>query len=233
MTKIDNKNFILKHDNFQMMTRTFKSIDEHRFINSCLKGLYQRNQLDNKLYYPLDVANYASKQNIGMSKAYDELILLVTKFKETTVQIPLGGSRTYHTSIIYDFITDKNLYTIQVKYNKKIIPLISGTMVKGKFSAYDSRADNTNSSRRYLMAELIQRNTYLIKNHGFVTLQVTDIRTALNIKEGEYAEYKELNRTIIKPALKDMINNLLEPIKVSKGNRISVTFVFTTPYKGD
>jgi len=81
--KINNANVVLKHDLMFEVTKKFESIDEHRFLNSCLQGNYQRELFNEAKYYPIDVRNYASKQNVNVSKAYEELIELVTKYKET------------------------------------------------------------------------------------------------------------------------------------------------------
>lgn len=221
--KINNANIVLKHDLMFEVTKKFESIDEHRFLNSCLQGNYQRELFNEAKYYPIDVRNYASKQNVNISKAYEELIELVTKYKETTVKIPLDDNRTWHTSLIYDFIVDRSLYTIQVQFNKKIIPLISGEMEAGKFSIYDAKLDKISSNRRYMMCELIQRNMWKIQKFGFFILTIPEIRSGINLKETEYKQFKDLNRGIIQASIKDIASNLGIRLKAT-GNKVKVRF---------
>ena len=221
--KIENGNIVLKHDLMFEITKKFESIDEHRFLNSCLQGNYQRELFNEAVYYPIDVRSYASKQNVGISKAYEELIDLVTKYMETTVKIPLDTDKTWHTSLIYDFIVDKSDFTIQVQFNKKIIPLISGEMEAGKFSIYNSKLDVIPSSKRYKMCELLQRNMWKIKKFGYFILTVPEIRDAINIKDHQYREFKALNRSIIQASIKDLASNLGIRLK-STGNMNRVRF---------
>jgi len=221
--KIEDGNIVLKHDELTKVTKAFNSIDEHRFLNSCLASNYQRELFDKAKYYPVDVNSYAMKQNISLGKAHTELIAIIKKYMETTIQVKLDDDRTWFTSIIYDFVSDSSIKSITVQFNKKIIPLISGTMEAGKFCMYDSRMDKVPSTRRYLMAELIQRNMWKIEKDGYVVLQVVEIREALNMLEGEYKEYKELNRTVIQPTLRDIVDHLGIQL-VGKGNRKEVRF---------
>lgn len=221
--KIKSENMILKHDVLKDITSKFNTIDEHRFFNSCLQGNYQRNLLNESIYYPIDVRNYAYKSGISIGNAYAELIILVKKYKETTLEVKLDDNRTWYTSIIYDFIGDKELNTIQVQFNKKIIPLISGDMEAGKFCLYDTRMDKVPSSRRYLMGELLQRNMWKIQKYGFFTLKTSEIREELNLKDTEYKEFKALNRSIIQQSIEDLVDNLGISLK-SIGNKYEVRF---------
>lgn len=221
--KIENGNIVLKHDLMFEITKKFESIDEHRFLNSCLQGNYQRELFNEAIYYPIDVRSYASKHNLNVSKAYEELIDLLLRYRETTLKIPLDTDKTWHTSLIYDFIVDRRDFTIQVQFNKKIIPLISGEMEAGKFSIYNSKLDTIPSNKRYKMCELLQRNMWRVQKFGYFILTVPEIREAINLKEHQYKDYKALNRGIIQPSIKDLASNLGIRLK-STGNMNRVRF---------
>lgn len=222
-TNIKSENMVLKHDALKDITSKFDTIDEHRFLNSCLQGNYQRNLLSESTYYPIDVRNYAYKSGLSIGAAYKELIILVKKYRDTELEVKLDESRTWCTSIIYDYIIDKDFHTIQVQFNKKIIPLISGDMDVGKFCMYDTRMDKVPSSRRYLMGELIQRNMWKITKYGFFTLKTSEIREELSLGPKEYEEFKALNRSIIQQSLEDLVDNLAISLK-SVGNKYEVRF---------
>ena len=224
----DNKQIVLKHDLLNEVTKKFESIDEHRFLNSCLEGTYQRELLASEKYYPMNVESYARKQSISLGKAFTELTELVTKYKETTLKIPLDDNTIWHTSIIYDFITDKSSNTIQVRFNKKIIPLISGDMEKGKYCLYDGRLDVIPSNRRYLMGELIQRNIWKLEKYGFFILHVAEIREKIGLLSTEYIDFKDLNRCIIQASIKDVKKQLDIHIKARGSVRKGVKFESTT-----
>lgn len=216
---------VLKHDAFAEVGKKFESIDEHRFLNSCLENTYQRKLLCENTHYTVDVHAYALKSNVSLGRAYQELVDIAKKYMDTVLEIKVDKSTTWRTTIIHDMTYDDNLYTIAIQWNKKIIPLISGEMIKGSFCYYDSRMDKVPSSKRYLMGELLQRNLWKLKKQAFFVLKVPEIRYHLNIQDDEYQEYKELNRTIIKATLKDLEKNL--NIKLyAKGNRHQVRFSY-------
>lgn len=219
-----DKQIILKHDLLVEVTKKFESIDEHRFLNSCLEGTYQRELLASEKYYAVSVTNYAKKYNVSIGKAFTELTDLITRYKETTLKIPLDDNTVWHTSIVYDFITDKATNTIQIKFNKKIIPLISGDMEKGRYCLYDGRLDVIPSNRRYLMGELIQRNMWRIDKHGFFILQVKDIRESINLLPTEYMDFKDLNRCVIQASIKDVKKQLDIHIKAKGSVKKGVKF---------
>ena len=221
--ELGGKEVVLKHDVMLELSCKFGSIDEHRFLNSCLVNNYQRIAFEEKTYYAVDVASYAKKQSIGLAKAFREVVDLATKYKETTFQIKLDKNITWYTSLIYDFVIDEKLYTVEVQWNKKIIPLISGEMEKGKFSLYDGRMDRIPSSKRYALSELLQRNLWQLKKKPYFELTVRDIRDMLGMQEGEYPLFSEFNRSVIKPTLKDLEKHLNIKLQV-KGNRHKVRF---------
>ena len=221
----ENSKLVLKHDNMREVCKQFENIDEHRFLNSCLENNYHRKLLCENTYYLVDVHAYSVKSGVSLSRAYKELLDITKKYMDTVLEIKLDNNTVWRTTLIYDLHYNDENCTISVQWNKKIIPLISGEMLKGTFSFYDTRMDKVPSSRRYLMGELIQRNLWKLKKEKFFVLSVPEIRQHLNMKDTEYMEYKEINRTIIKATLKDLEKNLGVKL-VAKGNRFRVQFSY-------
>jgi hypothetical protein len=193
---------ILKHNQLQLLSSKFDSIDEQRFLNSCLSDNWQREMFEETGYYPVNIVNYASKQNIGIGKAFTELRNFAQEFTKE-LYIELDSGETWVTRIVYDYKYDSVNKTLSVRFNKDLIPFISGAMQAGDFVIYDNRMDSVPSNRRFLMGELLQKYLYKLDKDGKFLLPLKDIRKGLNLKETEYKQYAQLNKVIIKPTLKD------------------------------
>jgi len=220
---MNSKQVILKHDQLQNLSSRFESIDEQRFLNSCLIDVYQRDLLDRESYYPVDINNYASKQNISLGKAYQELKQFAERFTES-LKIELPTGETWVTRLIYSYKYDDSNISLSIRFNEEIIPYISGDMPKGEFCTYNARLDTVPSNRRYLMGELIQRNLYKLSKEGKFILSIPSIRYALNLKEGEYKVYSGLYQRVIKETLVDLAE--LSNIYLSVSKR-SIGVIFT------
>ena len=194
--------FILKRDDLMGLGGWFDGIDEIRFLNCCLVGLEQKELLSETQYYPVNIDRYADKSGLSVSKAYEEVKLFADKLKHIDLKIKLGSS-IWITSFIYDYVYDDLNKTIHIQWNKKIIPAISGEMLPGTFCYYDSRMDSVSSNKSYRLAELLQRYLWHIRQHGSYQLDIDLIRKQTGT-EKLYIEYKELNRWVIQPALKDL-----------------------------
>ena len=216
------KKVVLKHDMLQLLGREFSSIDEQRFLNTCLVDNYQRVQFNREEYYPVNIINYAEKQNISLGKAYTELLNYVQDFTKE-LRIPLQGGETWVTRLIYSYKYDQANLTLKVRFNEEVIPYLSGEMIAGTFSTYDVRLDKVPSNRRYLMSELIQRNLWKFKYNESFTLSVGDIRSALNLKDTEYLVFADLTKGVIKKTLTDLAEITKIYLRVKK-NRLGVTF---------
>ena len=218
----EGKKIVLKHDMLQLLGREFSSIDEQRFLNTCLVDNYQRVQFNREEYYPVNIINYAEKQNISLGKAYTELLNYVQDFTKE-LRIPLQGGETWVTRLIYSYKYDQANLTLKVRFNEEVIPYLSGEMIAGTFSTYDVRLDKVPSNRRYLMSELIQRNLWKFKYNESFTLSVGDIRSALNLKDTEYLVFADLTKGVIKKTLTDLAEITKIYLRVKK-NRLGVTF---------
>jgi len=220
------KELILKHDDLQTITTKFNSINEHRFFNSCVQDIYQREQVKEDKFYPVNVEGYATKSKVTVGAAFTEILELIEYLRSDRIDVPLEGSVVWCTSLIYDYEHNKETNTISVRWNRRLIPLLSGTMERGKFCLYDGRLAEVPSYRRYLLGELLQRNFWQFKkdipSSSFV-LDLPDIKKALNLIDGEYSNYKEFNRCVIKPTLKDLEKILGLKITAS-GNKYRVIF---------
>ena len=218
----NEKKVVLKHDMLRLLGREFSSIDEQRFLNTCLVDNYQRVQFNRDEYYPVNIANYAEKQNISLGKAYTELLNYVQDFTKE-LRIPLQSGETWVTRLIYSYKYDQTNLTLKVRFNEEVIPYLSGEMIAGTFSTYDVRLDKVPSNRRYLMSELIQRNLWKFKYNESFTLSVSEIRSALNLKDTEYLVFADLTKGVIKKTLTDMAEITKIYLRAKK-NRLGVTF---------
>lgn len=200
--KSTNTNTILKHDQLQALSSKFTTIDEQRFLNSCLSDNWQRVQFSSSGYYPVNISNYASKRNIGLGKAYSEIKKHAQDFTRE-LRVLLATGETWVTRIIYDYKFNDEELTLSIRFNKDLIPYISGDMVNGTFYTYDERLDSKPSNRRYIMSEILQRNLWALKRDGKFVLTIPEIRFGLNLKETEYKVYGALYKRVIKETLKD------------------------------
>lgn len=209
---------ILKSDRLVEITSKFDSIEEQRFINSCLVGIYQRKLLDPEHYYPIDIAHYADRRGVTLGKAYTELKELAKIASEKSVDIQLEGSQRWFTRVIYSYRYSDLDLTLDVKFNEELVPYLSGDMLKGTYTIYDSIMDKVPSNRRYIMAEVIQRNLWQLKKRDFFILKLSEVRKALNLADTEYKVYADLNKRIISLAVKDIaeLKNIYLKVKKTK-----------------
>lgn len=220
------ENTIRKHDKLQTLSSKFNSIDEQRFLNSCLSDNWQRELFSETGYYPVNIGNYASKQGISIGKAYTELKKHAQDFtKELRVLLDTG--ETWVTRIVYDYKFDDSKSALSIRFNNDLIPYISGNMLEGTFFTYDNRLDLVSSNRRYIMGEVIQRNLWKLKKDGKFILTIPDIRFKLNLKETEYKVYGALYKRIVKETLKDFAEIRGEYI-LTKKTTLGIVFTYTT-----
>jgi plasmid replication initiation protein len=220
-SKVDNK--VLKHDNLVSLGREFEGMKESRFLNCCLVGQNSNNLFNETEYYPVNITRYAKVNGLTYSVAYKEVKDYAVKHMEQTLYIKLPNGSTWGTPLIYDIeFCDINKY-LKIKWNKEVIPLISGTMEAGKWCKYDPETDSVPSNKVYLLTELLQKNEYLFyRNPKSFTIQTVDLREATNTLTS-YPEYKDLNRKVIQPALKEM-KRVFNLDITYKGNKREVTF---------
>jgi hypothetical protein len=224
MTSLGKVELVIKHDDIVSLGREFEGIGESRFLNCCLvdnswKELYKEN-----VYYPVNIHRFAELGGLPYHKAYHECKEILTKYTQQIMEVKLGNGAIWHTHLIYDFISDDDLKVLKVRWNREIIPLVSGKGEAGKFSYYDARMDSVSSTRIYHLSELIQRNKYKLKyyNRDSFTITTEEIREVTGTSQ-LYPLYKELNRTIIQPTLKAIYNITGEEF-TAKGNKREVTF---------
>jgi plasmid replication initiation protein len=228
MSKLDirvDKEAVLKHDDIVRLGREFGGLKESRFLNCCLVGLDNYNRLADFEYYPVNIQRYADKNGLAYSEAYKEVKEFAIKHMEETLFVKLANGSTWGTPLIYDIEFCDDIKFLKIKWNKEVIPLISGTMENGKFLRYDARMDSTSSNKVYLLSELLQRNLYKLSLRPFAfTLSIMEIREATGTIHS-YPEYYELKRNVITPTLKEMAETIGEKLTLVKGNRREVTFV--------
>jgi hypothetical protein len=218
-------NEVLKHDDIVSLGRGFGGVKESRFLNCCLVDVHQKKLFNETEYYPVNITRYAKVNGLSISKAYHEVKNIARKHSETSLDIKLPSGAVWCTPIIYDFIYDDGDKYIKIKWNKKIIPLISGksSMEDGKWCLYNPETDSVSSNKVYLLTELLQKNKYRFdRNPKNFTILTTDLREATGTLTS-YPEYKDLNRKVIQPALKEM-KRVFNLDITYKGSKREVTF---------
>lgn len=216
---------VLKHDDVASLGRGFEGIGESRFLNCCLIDVHQKKLFSETEYYPVNITRYARIANLPIHKAYHEIKAIAKKHSETSLDIRLPSGAIWCTPIIYDFIYDDRDKFIKIKWNRELIPLISGKdeMEDGKWYLYNPETDAVSSNKVYLLTEFLQKNKYRFyrKPYSFTILTV-DLREATGTLTS-YPEYKDLNRKVIQPAIKEM-KRVFELDIEFKGNKREITF---------
>lgn len=221
--KIPKGQKILKHYDMVTITREFDNMDAIRFFNSCLIGKYQKEEFDKEEFYPVDIDYYAKQAKITRGKAYDEAYSIARNLRDTVITVDLGKGNLWDSSLIFEIKYNKEQQVLKIKWNMKLIPLISGNMERGKFLYIDARMSDIKSSKRYFLYEFIQKHLYLLDKQKEIVVTTSDLRDAAKVDTTEYLEFKELNRRLIKPTLQDIYKQLGVKLVV-KGNKHTVTF---------
>ena len=76
-------------------------------------------------YYEVDIHRYAEKAGLAYNVAYQEVKALAKKHSETSLNVTLPSGAIWCTPLIYDFVYDDSEKYVKIKWNKKLIPLIS------------------------------------------------------------------------------------------------------------
>jgi hypothetical protein len=222
--RLNKREVILKHDDLLWLGKEFKGIDEIRFFNCCLVDVDQRLTL-NDVYYPVNIDRYAHKGGLTVGQAFTEIESICLKFKHEDLNVKLPDGSIWVTSLIYDFIKDTEAKVLKIKWNRNLVPYLSGNMLPGEFCYYDPRLDSSSNSRSYKLAELIQRNLFTIRVNGSCKIPVQQIREFTGT-ENMYPEYKDLNRYVIQPALDDLTKHIGVKLQIDKKKRGSTTITF-------
>ena len=221
----ESKLRVLKSDDFVRLGGEGEGIDDSRFINSCLTKVFQGNKLNETEYYEVDIHRYAEKAGLAYNVAYQEVKALAKKHSETSLNVTLPSGAIWCTPLIYDFVYDDSEKYVKIKWNKKLIPLISDldSMEDGRWHLYNPETDAVSSNKVYLLTEFLQKNKYKLERKPYTfTILTTDLREATGSLKS-YPEYKDFNRKVIQPAIKEM--KRVFGIDIShKGSKREVTF---------
>ena len=222
MTKVHK---LLKHDNFiKLLSNAGQGIDDYRFINCALLGmdnLTVKYGCSEDTWIQVDIETYATKGGISLNRAYKEILDYCNKYKHIDLYLTNEDGTTWCTSLIYDYIFRESTKEIHIRWNKNILPYISGVMEAGKFCYYDSNLDIVSSMRIYKCIELIWKKLYLLGLQGKILIKIPVIRESIG-DIAIYPEYKELNRKVIKPSI-EFLNDYYKYDLEYTGNRLAIT----------
>jgi hypothetical protein len=196
----------LHHDTIPL----FKDLDlcDSRFINSSLLRIDQREKFTDEQYIPVDLHLYASLCGITLKKSYNQVLSIANKLRDTSFTLDLSNGYKINTSLVYEVIYTDDPYIVKINWNRKFIPYISGNMRSGTFITIDPITSTIKSQKRYSLYLLIHKSLWKLGQNDVFYITKADIRLQANVQEGEYKEYKELNRTLLQPTLKDIGNKL-------------------------
>ena len=200
---MSKKQAILKHDDFSNLCRRFSSIDEQRFINCALIDVNQCIKIDSTEYYPVNVERYAEQNGITIGNAFKEMVDIAHRLKHYDFNFLGKDNVRWITSLIYDYKMEEDKKFLWLKWNIDVINLISGTMESGSYCYYDPRLDKTRSNRSYLFGEYLERNLWNLRLNGKLVIPISKIREVTGTLHN-YAAFRDLDRNVIQPTLKDM-----------------------------
>jgi len=184
------------------MTTTFPSMKEIDLINSCLLDQPYKKQYPAGVFIPVDVINFAYNRGISEAKAYKMIVDIVKSIKRDDLEIPLDDETVWHTNLISSYKTNDKERLVSIRWDTEAIALVSGNMIKGTFIQSDKRMGGVSVKKRYVLYELLAE--YMYKKSFELRLEL--IRDRCGVRPDEYKEYKELNRRLIQPTLKDILD---------------------------
>lgn len=184
----------------------FKDIElkDSRFINAALIRENQSITFKEEEYIPVDLSFYASTCKITLKQAYKQVLEIATNLRDTSFTLKLVNGYDLTTSLVYSILSSEKDCVISINWNKKFIPFISGIMPAGKFVMLEPSMVTIKSQKRYSLYILLKTHLWELAHYGKFSITKDTIREVLRIEETEYTAYKELNKWLIKPTLKDM-----------------------------
>lgn len=180
---------------------------DNRFIGCCLLGEDQGVKFKQEKYYPVDVQHYADLCSLTIEQSLTKLEEIARELQARQLDITLPNGSVYVTSLIYGFIIDTSYRTLLIQWNEKFIPLISGTLLGGKFLHYEAIMLELPSANRYCLYLLIEKNLWLLGKQDSFPIAKKDILNMLKSKQTEQ-QFKVIVAQFIKPTLKDIKNKL-------------------------
>jgi len=178
-----------------------------RLMNCTLWRENQREKFGTETYYPLDLDLFCDLGNIYPGEAIEIIEKVAKSLRDNSFTFKVGTAE-YTTSLIYDFLIDKNLRKVTINWNKNFIPLISGEMLPGEFLLPHLRMCGIQSGKRYGLYLEIEKHLWKLGTDKFFTLTKEQIRNALDLEEGEYPEFKIITSRYIKPLMNEIYSGL-------------------------
>jgi hypothetical protein len=180
---------------------------DNRFIACCLLGKDQGVKFKQEKYYPVDLKHYASLCSITVDQALTNLEIIARELQERQLDITLPNGALYVTSLVYGFIIDKEMQILLIQWNEKFIPLISGTMLAGKFLLIDQIMLEIPSNNRYCLYVLLEKHLWKLSTKESFAVSKQDILDVIKSSQLERG-FKVVMAQFIKPTLKELKNKL-------------------------
>jgi hypothetical protein len=222
------KELVKKSDSFVEITRKLDSMMEHRIINCCLTRIISYKQLNEDIFYDVDVERYSKIHNISIGKAMIDLVRFFTEQLKEVVDINTTPYSYIRTTILKEFEVNEASNAIRVKFNKLTIPLISGNMRPKTYSIYNINLDKINNKTQYLLAEYIQSRLWEIRAFGHFYVRISALKSIIGIEADSYTRPSNLLSKVITPTLEALQQLGGIHIEVQKADRNNFKF-----YRGE
>lgn len=176
-------------------------LPEYRLMSALLVKLRENNldNLDN--YIAIDVKSYAEEYGLSPSTTYRDFTQLMKDGMSLKCTITSGEHITiwnYIRSIRYS--TNGN-YILEVMFEQNMLNMLIPNRCKGNYTNLKIRkGEHYADIHTATLYRLLKEQTY----KGKIILSIEDIRKYLQVKEGEYLTYRNLNSRIISTAIAEI-----------------------------
>lgn len=201
------ENIKLHHNTIGTITEM--ELWDGRLLNCALVGHSQEVTFNSKERYGVDIHRYAALMGTPshIRRAYEYALASAIKLRDTPITIKLATGYTLRTSIIFELDYNEETKTIFIHWNRDFIPLISGTMDKGKFM-YPSVTMVEIPIKRYRLYLLLEKHLWKLSRDGEIRLTKREIQEVAHLDAKSYERWSNVTSRIIKPTLHDMKTRL-------------------------
>jgi plasmid replication initiation protein len=191
------KTEVYKHNSIIGVSSTV-TLQDARYIQTCLGGLYKKELLEKDVWYGIDVNYYSQQCGISKIQAYQEFREIASSLRVAKVTIPIDEQKTLEvgwiTAILYN---DKDL-TIAVQWNEHVIPFISG-LSSGNYTILHESSVTLSSINSIRLYEILKRAAY----KKALRVKLDELQEQLGVN---YKLFGDFNAKLLQPKLKE-INN--------------------------
>ena len=132
------------------------SLQEERYLQVCLGSVYKKESLRDDIFYEVNVVDYAERCGLTLKHAYKDMKAISISLLKAVVGIEQKDGSVLHIGLAHKVLSNDGIYTISIKWNKEVIPLISGFR-HGNYTVLPQESTRLSSINTHNLYQILKR----------------------------------------------------------------------------